>query len=235
VIARAQRRCPVVLTLTGAEALQSWQAPLSFVTARVVDAVVVRSEEMRRRLRLPGAAVIPAGVDLDVFRPRPREDARRRLGLPTSRKIVLFVGERRPEKRLELIEAAVARLAADDGDVRLMTVCGKPQEEVAWYLNAADVLALASRNEGSPGAVKEAMACNVPVVSTDVGDVREVIAGTDGCFLASPDVDDFARRLNDALAHGGPTEGRRAVERLAWPAVTRRLVGVYESVAARRA
>src|SRR6266542_3061475 len=74
VIARAQRQCPIVLTHHGVEVFQTWQAPLCWAMSRLVDRVVVRSEQMRQRLGLPSARVIPAGVDLDLFRPRPKAE-----------------------------------------------------------------------------------------------------------------------------------------------------------------
>lgn len=230
VIARAQRGTPVVLTLTGVEALRGWQARLSWAVARTVDAVVVRSEEMRGRLALPDAPIVPAGVDLDLFRPLPREEARRRLGLEQGGGIVLFIGEPRPEKRLDLLRAAVELLRADGAQVRLRLVSGRPQDEVALHLNAADALVLASEGEGSPGAVKEAMACNVPVVAVDVGDVAQVIRGTEGCHIVERTPEDFARALGDVLARGERTRGRDAVASLSWPAVTERLLQVYRGV-----
>jgi teichuronic acid biosynthesis glycosyltransferase TuaC len=231
VIARAQRRCPVVLTHTGIEVLEGWQAPLSWVVSRLVDGVVVRSEEMKRRLRLPDAAVIPSGVDLELFHPLPREDARRALGLATEARIVLFVGEQRPEKRLDVIEGAVARLRRENGCVELVKVSGKPQNEIVRYLNAADVLVLASEREGSPGVVKEALACDVPVVSSAVGDVPELIRRSEGSYLAERTPEDFAEKLRRVLADGGRASGRAAVAHLGWPEVTRSLLEVYERVA----
>ncbi|HEY8705413.1 MAG TPA: glycosyltransferase [Gaiellaceae bacterium] len=233
VIARAQRRVPVVLTHTGIEVLESWQAPVAWALSRVVDEVIVRNEGMRQRLGLPDATVLPAGVDFDVFRPVPQAEARAALGLVQDDRIVLFVGEPRPEKRLDVIAAAVELLRADDSRIRLEQVCGRPQEEVAAYMSAADVLALASDNEGSPGAVKEAMACNLPVVSVDVGDVAAVIGRTEGCFLAAREPAAFARGLAAALDFGARTDGRSAVAHLSWPAVTARLIEVYERALAR--
>lgn len=98
------------------------------------------------------------------------------------------------------------------------------------YLNAADALVLPSDNEGSPGAVKEAMACNLPVVAADVGDVRQVIGGTEGCAVVERTPAAFADALAPILANPRRTDGRAHVQHLAWPAVTERLLGVYRGV-----
>jgi teichuronic acid biosynthesis glycosyltransferase TuaC len=233
IVCRAQRGLPIVLTHHGIEVMEGWQSPLCWTISRAVDAVIVRTAAMRTRLGLPGAAVIPAGIDMDFFHPIPQRDARQALGLLPGAKIVLFVGEPRPEKRLELAQAAVARIPS----AHLHHVHGQPPERVRLFMNAADVLVLTSTNEGSPNVVKEALACNLPVVAVGVGDVPELIADVDGCHIVEQEPDDIARGIARSLAHGdgARVRGREAVEALSWSAVTRRLIDVYEGVLARRA
>jgi len=101
-------------------------------------------------------------VNLELFQPRPRDKARADLGLPLEVPLVLFAGKRRPEKRYDLIQAAIARLQAGQPEVRLIVCEDEPHERVPRFMNACDVLVLASQAEGSPMVVKEAMACNLP-------------------------------------------------------------------------
>jgi len=93
---------------------------------------------------------------------------------------------------------------------------------------------LTSEAEGSPNVVKEAMACNVPVVATAVGDVPEIIGGTQGCEVCSLDPDDVARKLEAALLFGGRTRGREAVAHLELDAIARRIEDVYRRTLAAR-
>jgi teichuronic acid biosynthesis glycosyltransferase TuaC len=211
VIARLQAKCPVLLTHHGIEVLSGWTAPLSWAVSRLVDGVIVTSEEMKRALGLPNAHVIPCGVDMELFRPLPQEAARKELGLPTDKRLVLYAGILRPEKRLDVIQAAVGLLQGQDEDVELVVASGQPHHRIPLYLNACDVLALASDHEGSPVVIKEAMACNLPVVSVDVGDVGQVIGGTEGCFLCRQDPEDMAQKLRWVLTRGHRTDGRLAV------------------------
>jgi glycosyltransferase involved in cell wall biosynthesis len=97
---------------------------------------------------------------------------------------------RRPEKRFDLVVAAVELLRATRPEVQLVVADSEPHERMPLFMNACDVLILASEGEGSPMVIKEAMACNLPIVSVDVGDVAEVIGRTagrtspiEGCFL----------------------------------------------------
>ncbi|MDZ7721981.1 MAG: glycosyltransferase [candidate division KSB1 bacterium] len=107
--------------------------------------------------------------------------------------------------------------------------------EVLDYLNAADVLLLTSRWEGSPNIIKEAMACNCPIVATDVGDIREVFGETEGCYLTSFDPQDVADKLKTALTFAeqyGRTKGRQRIFAIGLDSTTvaRKLISIYEKV-----
>jgi glycosyltransferase involved in cell wall biosynthesis len=98
------------------------------------------------------------------------------------------------------------------------------------YMNACDVLVLASDYEGSPVVIKEAMACNLPIVSTDVGDVAKVIGATEGCYICQQDPKDMAQKIKLALARGQRTDGRRAVHSLSLDQTVDSLLRIYEKV-----
>lgn len=234
-VARAQWQAPVVLTHHGPEVFMTWERHVCRAATGWFHKVIVVSEEMRERLGYEDATVIPCGVNLERFRPIDRLEARRQTGLPLDKKLVLWAGEYfRPEKRYEIVEAAMAQVTAEDPEVELVLLSGRPHTDVPVYMNAADVLLLTSDAEGSPMVVKEAMACNVPVVSTDVGDVAEVIGGTDGCHITSQDAAEVAAKVKAALAFGGRTNGREAVKRMDLDEISRRIIAVYEEAVRER-
>lgn len=229
--ARPSRRPPIVLTHHGIETQMGWTAPLCRLSSRLVTRTIATSERVRDALRRPDAAIIPCGVDTDLFRPLPRAEARQLLGLPADAPLVLFAGMRRPEKRFDLIEAAFERTRSCGWpNARLVIAEHESHERMPLFMNACDVLTLASEAEGSPMVIKEAMACNLPIVSVDVGDVKTVVAETAGCFVVDRTVEGLATGLDAALNFGGRTEGRRAVDRLSLSATTADLLGVYRSV-----
>ena len=234
-IARAQLSCPVVLTHHGPEVLMTWQAPLCYRVTPWFNEVIVVSREMYDRLDYPDAKIIPCGVDFDVFKPMPKIEAREVLDLPLDRKLVLWAGEYwRPEKRFDLVEAAMSKLKLEDPSVDLVLLSGKPHAEVPMYMNACDALLLVSDGEGSPMVVKEAMACNLPVVSVHVGDVPDVIGRTPGCYLTSREADDIVAKLHTALGENTRTNGREHISNMSMDSIASRIINVYHSALGRR-
>lgn len=192
------------------------------------------TKSSRLRDLLEGVAhvtVIPNGVDQTKFVPGSREEARRRLGIDPLRKIVIFVSHPdRPEKNFKLARQAVTLLKRDDAD--LIAVYDVPHQQLPDCYNAADVLILTSFHEGSPNVVKEAMACNLPVVSVDVGDVSDVVGETEGCFVCGFQPEELAANLERALNAEGRTTGRMDLERkgLFLDSVAKRLLACYREI-----
>ncbi len=232
IIARAQFCCPVILTHHGSQVFQSWQAPLCRWITPLVDRAIVVSPEMKEKGKLKDVHVVPCGINFGLFKPMDRDKAREDLGLPKDKKLVLFAGEYfRPIKRFDLVEKAVNLLVEKDPDVELVLVSKKPLREVPMYMNACDALVLLSDGEGSPQVVKESMACNLPIVAVRVGDVPEVIGGTDGCYLCDQDARDAADKLAMALNRSGRrTNGREQIQHLEMNQIARRIIGLYEEL-----
>jgi teichuronic acid biosynthesis glycosyltransferase TuaC len=222
---------PLVMTLHGSDVLGRRVDRLcSWFMSRIADAVIVVSEEMRRRI--PGF-VIPCGVDLNLFRPLDRHEARARLRWPSDRYLILFPFDpRRRVKRYDVARAGVDRLTKEGIAAELMTVFGVDSREMPWHYSAADAMVLCSDSEGSPTSIKEALACDLPVVATDVGDVREIFRGVPGTWLCARDAADIARCLREALTapRTGGFERRAAMAKYNQALTVARIIGVYNTV-----
>jgi teichuronic acid biosynthesis glycosyltransferase TuaC len=229
-----RRNAPLVLTLHGGDLLgRSFEILCSRVIWRLADAVIVVSEEMRRLI--PGV-VVPCGVDLNLFKPYDRDEARARLGWPMNNFVVLFPFDpARPVKRYDLAKAAVERIAKAGTCAELVTVFSIENREMPWYYSAADAMILCSDREGSPTSVKEALACNLPVVATNVGDVREILNGVPGTRLCKQDVSELARGLREVLgiSRNGGFERRAAMSRYDQSVTVEKIINIYHDVVVR--
>lgn len=206
------------------------------------DGAITKSERTRKQLDL-ALPVIPNGVNLDIFHPIDQSEARKTVGFENGTKYIIWCSNpERKEKNWPLAEAAVAdvnqHLSFVNGNlsISLVAVYDKTPQEVATYMNAADCLLLTSVSEGSPNVIKEAMACNCPIVTTDVGDVNERLANLDGCFivrdneLVSERVSELGRAIGKALEFGKRTDGRKRLldDKLEISQIAKRIIEVYD-------
>ena len=206
---------------------------LDRVLARIVDAVIVKSQEMAELVRPVKAHVIPNGVDLTSFTPMARSDARRRLGW-SSGYFVLFPGcVREVRKGFDLANVIVERASISIGKpIEIVPLCDIAAADVPLYMNACDALLMTSYWEGSPNAVKEAMACNLPVVSVPVGDVLQLLDGVTTCAVCERDADPLSTALARIVTAQERSSGRSALRRqgLDLDAIARRVRAVYQEV-----
>jgi glycosyltransferase involved in cell wall biosynthesis len=238
------KRLPLVVTFRGSDLLgivrdrngqYSWMGRLlqraSRFVARKADAVILVADHLRRQLDTTAPThVIPSGLDLDLLRRTPRDEARRQLGFAPDERLVLFVGRpHQARKRYELARQAV-ELLNERLPARLVVGWGMAHTQIPLFMSACDVLIVTSMQEGSPNVVKEALACDLPVVSVPVGDVVERLQGIAGCEICSAEPDALAAGLQRVLCRGGRIAGRRAVEQLDERLLTERVIDVYRSV-----
>jgi glycosyltransferase involved in cell wall biosynthesis len=205
--------------------------------ARRADFVIFVSRQLAAVLPIDKPqGVIPCGVDLDKFRPLDRSECRRQLGLATDTLVIFFPGTPAKKfKRFELARQAYELVRREIPDSLIVTGGGIHADAMPLYYNAANVMLQTSFYEASPTVVKEALACEVPVVSTDVGDTREIIHGVPHCFVCAEDARELANRILEA--NGSRAVGGRAhlLQRgLGLNQVAQRVIEVYDWVLSRQ-
>ncbi|MDQ3877273.1 MAG: glycosyltransferase family 4 protein, partial [Actinomycetota bacterium] len=159
----------------------AYWATLKKVALSYADAVVFVDDSIARALSYNGSyEVIPPGVDLQRFTPIDKAEARRNLDLADDRPIVLFPADPAHKPFVKGYDLFQQSLELLQRSPQVIVGGGIDHESMPLYMNAADVVVQTSRFEGSPSVIKEAMACERPIVSTPVGDVERLIEGLPG-------------------------------------------------------
>ena len=214
------------VTLHGTDLAHPRSRKITLAGLRFMDLIGVVSEPLARTLP-PWAAskakVLPAGVDLHRFKPIPRPEARAALGLDPDQPCVLFPADpQRPEKRFDRAQQVAA-------NTKLLTVGDVDPQQMPLYVNAANAVLVPSEREGFGLATLEALACNVPVLSTPVGVAPEVLAGLPGTLCAPFDSHVWSEAL--AASIGDPRiEGRARAERYSTDTMATRLIEAWRAL-----
>jgi glycosyltransferase involved in cell wall biosynthesis len=235
-IASSGLQVPMVVSLMGNDILDYWWYPgLARLVAKLKPwkEVIVKSQEMKLRVGISCAIVVPNGVNMERFVEKPKVECQEQLGWDTKKKHVLFPARKEDSRKNWPLAEGAVKMLPENIEIELHQMNGVPNDKTPIMYNAADVMVLPSFYEGSANALKEAMACNVPLVTTDMGDCRERIEGVEGCYVAKTyEVEEFAELLGRALAFGGKIKGRERLleDGIADFQIAERLVKIYESV-----
>jgi glycosyltransferase involved in cell wall biosynthesis len=210
--ANLQREIPVVTTYHGSDINDKSALPFSKMAIRLsgwnifVSRKIIEIAKPKKNYSL-----LSCGIDLHELQQMNKSEARQRMNLEANKRYVLFSGAFDNEvKNAPLARKAMEELC--DPSVVLLELKGYSREEVTLLMCAVDALLMTSFTEGSPQVIKEALACGCPIVSVDVGDVKERIDGVDGCYVAETrHATELASLLQNAMGFEGKTKGRERV------------------------
>jgi teichuronic acid biosynthesis glycosyltransferase TuaC len=224
-----QFKLPVVINFIGCDInvfsnrILSWTAML-----RSKKNIFVSSQLKKKSFFSINSEVIPYGVDFEVMFPIEKKVAREKLNINQSRFVCLFGSvPSRIEKNFELAKKAVSLCDMVD----LINLTGKDsKEKVNLIINASDCVLLTSIREGSPQIIKEAMACNTKIVSTNVGDVNQVIGNTEGCYIAGSNPKEIAKCISKAQNFSSQTNGRLHIRDLDNKIIAFKIYNIYKQI-----
>ena len=250
ITAELQSLVPVVTTFHNGETL-NWHVNLisSLMSLRAKHVIYV-AQHIRdlSYFKARNYSIIPCGVPMEQMIITPKEEARKQLGWDADKKYILFGGAFSNERKNYKLLAEAVELLHATSDIVCVEMKGLTRAECVLRMCAADLFALPSHSEGSPQALKEAMAVNCPCLATDIADVRELFGDEPGHFiLRNPrktherwdaderSLDEMVALLQQALAFEGRTNGRQRIEELQLTneQVARRIVEIYEDVGCR--
>ena len=235
-LACLQNKVPVIITLHGSDVNDPKARFYTQPSIALAKKIIVVSEKMKSKLNGSNKIeVIPCGVDMELFHPMEKEKSRKKLEslkkmnfFHNKKKYILFSSSF--DIDVKNAELAVESVKAMGNEYDLIELKGYSRKEVVLLMNAVDATLLTSRQEGSPQFIKEAMACNCPIVSTNVGDVHHIINQTNGCYVCNQLIDDVTEKLYKAVNHG-KTNGRdKLPHEYKQPEVVNRIVNVYREV-----
>lgn len=224
-----QNKVPVIVTFHGSDINMTANRLFSLAASLLCSSSIFVSRKLVNKMSVKPkyANVIPCGVDLDVFFPLDKQVAKKEAGISEEGVYVLFCSDFGIDvKNYPLANNAISEI----GEVSLKEIKNRSRQEVNFLLNGAELLLLTSFSEGSPQIIKEAMACNCPIVATDVGDIREVIGDTEGSYITSFEPKDVAEKIKLALAFGKRTNGREKIGHLDNRIIAGRILEVYREV-----
>lgn len=173
--------------------------------------------------------IVPNGVNFIKFQPLDKKKARKKLDIDENVKTILFLSNPdNPRKNFKLISDAKKFLKAKK--YKIIKPFPISPELVPYYINSTDVLVQPSVQEGSSNLVKEAMACNCPIISTDSGDAVDVIGETKNCYITKFDPKDLASIIDIVLNKNIRTNGRENIAHLEINIIAKKIIKIYERV-----
>lgn len=255
ITAELQSLAPVVTTFHNGETL-NWHVNLlsSLMSLRAKHVIYV-AQHIRdlSYFKAKNYSIIPCGVPMEQMVITPKDNVRKQLGWEQDKKYILFGGAfDNLRKNYPLLRDAVEKLKNDTSyikhntsDIECVEMKNLTRSQCVLSMCACDLFVLPSHSEGSPQALKEAMAVNCPCLATDIADVRELFGDEPGHWiLRNPrktherwdgdekSLDEMVELLKEALTFEGRTKGRKRIEELQLTneAVAKRIIKIYENI-----
>ncbi|BDX37491.1 hypothetical protein CYCD_08460 [Tenuifilaceae bacterium CYCD] len=230
-LATLQRLVPVIVTFHGTDISNKKNRKYSIFANKLARYSIFVSEKLARTIHSKKYSIIPCGVDLNVFKLTDQIAARTELGLSNEFIYILFSSSfDNSIKNYPLAKDAIE--LHNNPKIKLLELKNYSRQQVSLLLNAVNCALLTSYSEGSPQFIKEAMACNCPIVSTDVGDVKDNLLGLDGCYITTYDPHDVAYKIQLSLNFAKRTDGRDRIIKLGLDSdsIANKLVSIYKQV-----
>lgn len=231
-ICNFQKKVPVVTTMLGSDIL-NWNVVTKRIAKFAIKKskhVIVRSTEMKKIIgKSSKVSIIPAGINFDKFVPYDKMQARKQLGIEKDKTVFLFpANPARAVKNYEYAKKLIENYKKLDENSILTVVKNCPQNKLYLWYNAADFILLTSHYEGFPNVIKEALACNKPVIVTKVGGLEDFCGHMPSCCLLDRNIDSDTTRIFDFAKNLKPYDSRKEIEWLDEPNIAKALIDVYE-------
>ena len=228
-LATMQLSVPVIITFHGSDVNIEKNYIFSRIASRLSTVNIFVHQKLSEKLKVyrEPLNIIPCGVNDDLFYPIPKSEAKIKLGWKTETRYVLFSSAF--DNKIKNVSLANSALSQID-NLQLVELKGYKKEQINLLLNASDLLLVTSISETGPIIVKEALACNCPIVSTDVGDVKKLINNISNCYMTSYEVNDVIKKINLVFMNNKRTNGRKVIKDFTLDKIAVKILPIYKNV-----
>ena len=234
----ATKKTPILVSFLGSDINRSNVLNKIIIKYNFIfkwKAIIVKSLEMKLKLKSKiEPYIIPNGVDLNNFQSLDKIKNQIKLDWNTNKFHILFLADpSRPEKNYELLKKSIELINEPNYEIHFLE--NMKHSEIPIWINASDIVTLSSLWEGSPNVIKESMACNKPIVSTNVGDVEWLFNNLDGHFLSDFSIEDYSNKIKSAIQYAylnKNTNGRERIIQLELDSdkVAKKIIQIYKSI-----
>ena len=228
-LANLQMKVPVVTTFHGSDIDIQKNLIFSFIASRLSSKNIFVHPLQPKKLKFKGVKnIIPCGINLEIFKPIDKNIARKQLNFHENKNYILFSGNF--ENKIKNADLAFNAIKATGKKIELIELKGYSKKEVSLLMSAVDLLLVTSSSETGPLVVKEAMACNCPIVSTDVGDVKLVLGRTKMCFVANQNPKTIAEKISSIIDMNKRSNGRKNMNDYELKKIAVKVKNVYKKI-----
>ena len=227
-LATLQFYVPVIITFHGSDVNMKKNYLFSRIASRLSTNNIFVHKNLPERLKIfrKTVNIIPCGFNNNLFFPIPKNKARNMLDWKKSTHYIVFSSAFDNKiKNVQLAKLAISNI----NNCKLIELKGYEKEQINLILNASDLLLVTSLSETGPIIVKEALACNCPVLSTDVGDVKNLIQNVQNCYISSFNPEDIKKKINLILLNNKRANGKQAVKKFKLEYISYKVMDVYKS------
>ena len=226
-LATMQLSVPVIITFHGSDVNMKKNYIFSRIASRLSTANIFVHRSLSEKLKIyrNPPNIIPCGFDNNLFYPIPKDKAREILKWEKSKHYIVFSSSF--DNKIKNVQ--LAWLATSDiNNCDLIELKGYGKEQINLILNASDLLLVTSLSETGPIIVKEALACNCPIISTNVGDVQKLIRNVENCYISSYNPENIKKRIKLVFSNNKRTNGHQLIKNFNLENIAYKIIDVYK-------